>query len=826
MLRRLGGLWLLSTALFTLLWISPPVSSVPGVVNTLYVDPVNGNDVSGTGSAATPWRSIKRALQTAASGDTINALPGTYSTATGEVFPINWLPGVKLVGAGRDVSIIQGQSNQPVIYIGSASTDFYSDTVISGVTVRGGSEGIYLYSSQNHVNATTLLNLRAISNTDGIRIRTSEIGENGAAVTPLISNVEALSNTNDGFYFSGYGYYSPASVRPQVVNCAARGNGAHGLYIDSAAVSSNGTTVAPHVVQSDFSYNQGSGIYATASYQGWASPQIERSTLIGNGAYGFAWVQGFNFPNAVPNITNTLIARNQAGGLYLGNINSYYGLGTIGLINDTIVDNQHYGIYWVPDGHPLSPHVVNTMLWNPEADDLFSTSTAWTTAQVEYSDIEDGDFNGQAGNFSADPLLDETYHLIACSPAIDAGTLNGVPSVDFDGESRPQGTAPDVGYDESNTPCVLRSAKTVSASQARYGDVLTYTLQITNVTPITTMNVILTDVLPAAVSYVPASLTASQGMPDYQSGIVTWTGDLVPSDTVTISLAARVAHGKTTVKNYFQGTVAGYGLFKSQTVTTTVDPILCYLPLIYRNYCSGPVIDDFSNPASGWPIAETAYWSYGYTGGEYRFYAKQSAFGAVSRGDKTGRFIVEVDARQVSAVSGSFGIVFQLNDDWSDLYTFEIFPATQQWAIFRRLGGQWSLLTYGTSSAIQPGYNTNRLRIAWLQQTVSFDDYGFYINGQPVFSSSFIYAPTPVRRVGLTATSDGAGFDVRFDHYKFVPEGCPEFPATHLSRPAALRRKPLAADNLPAVWQDRLRAKNSAIPHLNSGKSLFSEGAH
>ena len=167
-----------------------------------------------------------------------------------------------------------------------------------------------------------------------------------------------------------------------------------------------------------------------------------------------------------------------------------------------------------------------------------------------------------------------------------------------------------------------------------------------------------------------------------------WAGDLVPSDTVTISLATRVVRGTTTVWNHFTGEVVGYGLFKSQAVTTAVDPIQCYLPLIYRNYCSGPLIDDFSTPASGWPIAETTYWSYGYIGGEYRFYAKQSAFGAVSRGDKTGRFIVEVDARQVSAVNGSFGLVFQVNDDWSDLYTFEIYPATQEWAIFRRLGNQ------------------------------------------------------------------------------------------------------------------------------------------
>jgi uncharacterized repeat protein (TIGR01451 family) len=819
MMHRIGVAGLLVAVLLVLLLAAQQAVSLPDG-QTVYVDPITGSDTTGTGSASAPWRSIKRAIQTVSAGDTISALAGTYSTATGETFPINLPPGVKLMGAGRDVVTIQGQSSQPVIYIGSSSTDFFSDTLISDVTVRGGSSGVQLYSTQSYVDSPTILNVRAIANSIGIAIDTSAVYQNGATVAPLISNTETINNSLDGFYFHGYGYFSASSVAPELIHCTARGNARHGLYIDSAAVSSNGTTVAPHVIGSDFSYNHGSGVYATASYQGWASPQIERSTLLGNDAYGFTWVQGINAPNATPIITNTLIAHNHAGGLYLDNIYATYGLGTISLINDTIADNEHYGIYWVTNSSPLWPRIVNALLWNPGADDLFATNGGWTTGQVQYSDIEDGDFNGQSGNFSLDPLLDETYHLTPCSPAIDAGTASGAPTIDFDGEPRPQGLAPDVGMDELNTPCLLRAAKAVSSSQARYGDVLTYTLQLTSVVPITPLNVILTDVLPASVSYLADTLQASQGTPAYQAGTITWTGTLVPSDTVTISLAAKTVLGNTTVQNRFSAEAIGYGTFTSPAVATQIAPIACYLPLLSRNYCGGPFTDNFSNPASGWPSADTTYWSYGYSTGEYRFYAKQSAFGAVTRGDRTGRFIVEVDARQVSTINGSFGIVFQLSDDWSSLYTFEIYPATQQWAIFQFIGNQWRVATYGTSPAIQPGHNTNRLRIAWLQQTVSFDDYGFSINGQQVFGSSFIYAPTPVRRVGLTATSDGAGFDVRFDNYKFVAEGCPEFAANQpASKTLPLSEKP-ALDQLPAVWQARLQAKNSLTTRANRSEMI------
>ncbi len=576
MLQRIGTVVLSALTGLAVLLAARPAASAP-TAQMIYVDPVNGSDTTGTGSEVAPWRSLKRALQSAVAGDTINALAGTYSTATGETFPINWLPGVKLSGAGRDVTIIQGQSDQPVIYVGNASTDFYSDTVISQVTVRGGSEGIYLYSSQSHVNATTLLSLRAISNTDGIRIRTSEAYHDGAVIASLISDTEALRNTNQGFYFSGYGYFSASDVRPELVNCVSRRNGAHGLYLDSMAVMSNGTTVAPHVVDSDFSDNLGSGVYTTASYMGWTSPVIERSTITSNGAYGFRWAWGANYSNAAPVIVNTLIAQNHAGGLYLDP--TYGGSGSIDLINDTIADNDFYGLYWVEDAHALWPRIVNTILWNPQADDIFPSGTGLTTTQVEYSDIQDGDFNGLAGNFSLNPELDETYHLIACSPAIDAGTASLAPAVDFDGEPRLQGTALDVGMDELGLPCVLRCAKTVSAGKVHYGGVFTYTLQITNVTPITTLAVALTDVLPSTITYVPDSLSASQGTPQYQSGIVTWNGSLVPGATISITLAVRAASGHAIVTNRFATEVADYGLFRSPSATTEVSPFTCYLPV-------------------------------------------------------------------------------------------------------------------------------------------------------------------------------------------------------------------------------------------------------
>jgi hypothetical protein len=56
-----------------------------------------------------------------------------------------------------------------------------------------------------------------------------------------------------------------------------------------------------------------------------------------------------------------------------------------------------------------------------------------------------------AGTRSVDPLFvgAADYHLQATSMCIDAGTAAGAPATDFEGDARPTGAAPDIGYDEA-----------------------------------------------------------------------------------------------------------------------------------------------------------------------------------------------------------------------------------------------------------------------------------------------------------------------------------------------------------------------------------------
>lgn len=53
--------------------------------------------------------------------------------------------------------------------------------------------------------------------------------------------------------------------------------------------------------------------------------------------------------------------------------------------------------------------------------------------------------------FFVNPAIGD-YHLQSASPAIDAGTSEGAPDVDIDGDPRPTGNAMDIGADEAANP--------------------------------------------------------------------------------------------------------------------------------------------------------------------------------------------------------------------------------------------------------------------------------------------------------------------------------------------------------------------------------------
>ncbi len=96
----------------------------------------SGDDVSGDGSAAAPWRSITRAMTATLSGDRILVGAGTYGAFTGEGFPIVVRDGVSLLGpaSGSGTATLDGSVVfTPILVIG----DLADPTLIQNLRIVG-----------------------------------------------------------------------------------------------------------------------------------------------------------------------------------------------------------------------------------------------------------------------------------------------------------------------------------------------------------------------------------------------------------------------------------------------------------------------------------------------------------------------------------------------------------------------------------------------------------------------------------------------------------------------------------------------------------------
>ncbi len=103
-----------------------------------------------------------------------------------------------------------------------------------------------------------------------------------------------------------------------------------------------------------------------------------------------------------------------------GNVSSFYGGAIVGNSFTTVINSIIWG-----NTAPSDPEIRNAI-------------------NVSYSNIQGG-YPGE-GNINADPLFVDPengdYHLTAGPPCIDAGTSDGAPEFDFEGNSR---------YDDPNT---------------------------------------------------------------------------------------------------------------------------------------------------------------------------------------------------------------------------------------------------------------------------------------------------------------------------------------------------------------------------------------
>jgi PKD repeat protein len=188
-----------------------------------------------------------------------------------------------------------------------------------------------------------------------------------------------------------------------------------------------------------------------------SQPNITANFINNNSGDGIQSVNTGNFT-----IVNNIIAENGGNGVDYGI--PFGSSGSAVIINNTITSNSGNGISGNRDADLTISN--NIFTHNQDCGIFFETSYNWGNPNSNYNNVW-GNAGGNycelaasgASDIAADPLFVDPangdYHLWPNSPCIDAGTSEGAPGTDFDGDSRPiDGNADDsaefdIGADEA-----------------------------------------------------------------------------------------------------------------------------------------------------------------------------------------------------------------------------------------------------------------------------------------------------------------------------------------------------------------------------------------
>lgn len=253
-----------------------PMSNVlaqsPSAANQLYVNPDRGNDRQGQGTAQSPFKTITHALRVAQTNTTIVLAPGTYSTQTGETFPLQLQRGVTISGLpdgrGRSV-VIQGGGSYISRTVAAQNVTMIGEdkATLVGVTITNPNRrgyGLWIEST----SPTIVKNTFTGNTQDGVFV-----AGNGS---PMIRENNFVQNSANGITIHG-------NARPEIRDNSFERTG-FGINIVEEA--------APLLIGNQIRFNK-DGVVV----QGSARPVFRNNTIEGNERNGIVAIS-----NALPDL--------------------------------------------------------------------------------------------------------------------------------------------------------------------------------------------------------------------------------------------------------------------------------------------------------------------------------------------------------------------------------------------------------------------------------------------------------------------------------------------------------------------------------------------
>lgn len=357
-----------------------------------YVDVSNVSGNYDGLSWATAFRKFEEGVNAAFPGDTVFVAKGTYQPESGQFFTMK--EEVKIFGgfagtegslserdlAAGHTSILRGNGNS---VIRNENNNLTAAAVLDGFTITGGNNTLQGGGIYNNQSSPTLTNLT---------IRDNNAADQGGGVynynnsSPTLSNV--MISGNEISTNAGGGIYNDDHSSPHLTNVIIRGN------------------TAP----------LGGGIYNKDH----SSPNLINVTISGNSAI---FGGGIGNEDSSPTLINVVISENDAsigGGIY-----NFSGKGIF--TNVTVANNGSTGFY------ASGSSWYNSIIW----DEIYESDYSVQNSLIK-GDSSTDNGNIDATNLSATDIFEDpdngNYHLIACSPAVDAGDNARFPDLDEDSE--------------------------------------------------------------------------------------------------------------------------------------------------------------------------------------------------------------------------------------------------------------------------------------------------------------------------------------------------------------------------------------------------------